>query len=658
MEHFDIARWADYVHGFVSEPEREMMECHLLGGCGPCRRVSELIIRIQREKIDEPPVPEELVNSAKAIFRTAYVEPDYSRWMTLPHLAVQLINYGSRPALAGARSAGVAEVHKLYRAGAYSIGLQTERDPESGEVAVVGQLTDRTQSDRPLSGVAVVLTVRDRIIASAVTNSFGEFCLVGRPLEGLSVRLRLENEQRQVVLPVAGASGSGGNIRQIFRHLMIAVLLLLCLSCPTLASPYILTLQAGADITSVAVQYGLMVIRPLQHYGGTVYLVNVPDPVSPQFIRRVIASPLVRQLEADGSVQPSETPAPIPASPVLDASTLSTAVQSNAPVLYYGSQVRGGYAQQWATSLIELPGALASYASGRGTVAVIDTGVDPNHPALKNALVPGYDFTTEQAGTASEFSGLNQTTAAILNQSSSATLDAKQFAMILNQDTVAILDQDTVAILDASKLPLDFGHGTMVAGLIHLIAPTAQIMPLKAFNSDGSANLSDIVQAIYYAVDNHANIINMSFSSLTDSPSVSAAMQYAVSHNVICVASGGNEGKEEMVVYPAGDKGVIGVGSTNAKDQRSSFSNFETPAIDVFAPGEALVTTYPGNNYAMVWGTSFSTALTSGAAALLTQLNPQITPQQVSDALKHGHRVHDIGTRLDILVMILYALFG
>ena len=198
----------------------------------------------------------------------------------------------------------------------------------------------------------------------------------------------------------------------------------------------------------------------------------------------------------------------------------------------------------------------------------------------------------------------------------------------------------------------------MVAGLIHLVAPTARIMPLKAFNANGSANLSDIVRAVYYAVNNQAKVINMSFSSLTQSASLTAAMQYARSHNVICVASGGNNGEEEMV-YPAGDRGVLGVGSTSANDRRSFFSNYGVRSIRMAAPGEALITTYPGNNYAGVWGTSFSTALTSGAAALLSQMAPRISPSDAIDALEHGHRLDIDGmgdARLDVLSSLLYYL--
>ena len=197
----------------------------------------------------------------------------------------------------------------------------------------------------------------------------------------------------------------------------------------------------------------------------------------------------------------------------------------------------------------------------------------------------------------------------------------------------------------------------MVSGLIHLVAPKAQIMPLKAFSANGSANLSDIIRAIYFAVDNGAKVINMSFSATLPSLTLKQAIEYASEHGVICIASAGNEGRQ-MTVFPAGYEGVISVASTNHADQRSMFSNFGTESIGLAAPGEALVTTYPGNNYAAVWGTSFSAALVSGASSLILNLVPLAHSGYAQHALDQGPQLNQrVGhARLDLVPTLQYCV--
>jgi hypothetical protein len=341
-------------------------------------------------------------------------------------------------------------------------------------------------------------------------------------------------------------------------------------------------------------------------------VVDLPSP-SAAFIAQVSADPAVVFFEPD---QVAQTPEPTTAPSQLDP--LPASAYDPTTTTYFGSTVLQSYVNQNATQMIELSSAQQQFPTGAGVVAIIDTGVDPTHPALQNVVLPGYDFTRLQPG-GNELLDLTAAQLAVLQQSTVAILDSAGATATLNQSTVAILDQSTVAILDGvSPLPSHFGHGTMVAGLVHLVAPTSSILPLKAFQSNGTGNLSNIVQAIFYAVNNGANVINMSFSLTTPSPILQAAIGYASSNGVISVASAGNNG-EPLVVYPAAFNGVIGIASTNAADQRSSFSNYGVPSVFMAAPGEALITSYPGNQWAGVWGTSFSTALVTGATSLLVQ---------------------------------------
>jgi subtilisin family serine protease len=447
-------------------------------------------------------------------------------------------------------------------------------------------------------------------------------------------------------------------------------LLLLAISAagPAAASQFIVDLAPGVSVSTIATRYGLTVLSTLSGKAG-VYLVSAPDPMPASLLQTVNADPGVQVVDLGDEVALTATPQGTAPSglmalastlasaltPVADISVIAPLVADKSTLPYFGSTVRTIYARQPGTDMIHLQDVLSKLAQGSGVVAVIDTGVDPNHPALKNSLLPGYDFTRDTPG-GSEMRDLQQSTVAILDQSTVAILDSKNTPLLLNQSTVAILDQSTVAILDGSQLPSAFGHGTMVAGLIHVVAPGARILPLKAFRADGTSDIAGIVRAIYYAVDNRADVINMSFSTLTQSPAISAAVQYAIRNRVICVASVGNYGKRQTV-YPAGDTSVIGVASVDYNDKRSVFSDFGS-AVEVSSPGEALITTYPGGNYAAVWGTSFSTALVSGGAALLVDIWPWISPYNAEECLEKGHPpANDMGEgRLDVAIAVQTCL--
>jgi subtilisin family serine protease len=126
------------------------------------------------------------------------------------------------------------------------------------------------------------------------------------------------------------------------------------------------------------------------------------------------------------------------------------------------------------------------------------------------------------------------------------------------------------------------------------------------------------------------------------------AVNYATRKGSICVASVGNNAQTALV-YPAAFGNVIGVASVNAYNQASSFSNYGPDLVTIAAPGEALITTYPGNHYAAVWGTSFSAALVSGATDLLIQaakdnLVNQLSEADYARALKHANQCVNDGS--------------
>src|SRR5260370_15995073 len=114
----------------------------------------------------------------------------------------------------------------------------------------------------------------------------------------------------------------------------------------------------------------------------------------------------------------------------------------------------------------------------------------------------------------------------------------------------------------------------MPTGLVHLAEPKANILPLNAFTSNGTGNLSTIIAALYYALQHQANVVNMSFDVSSPSPALNQAVAYANQKGVVLVAAAGNE-STSAAVYPAAIKGnVMGIASTTDWDQRSSFSNY------------------------------------------------------------------------------------
>ncbi len=400
-------------------------------------------------------------------------------------------------------------------------------------------------------------------------------------------------------------------------------------------------------IPALVQQHELTVVEPLEAVDPDTVVVEVPESVP-----RELALELLLQDPDVVSAEPVELatlPEHHPALPTaaafedyLDQLTVDGAYTGNES-LFFSQDPWNGYLLQPAAAQIKLdavrdPAQLESF--GTGIVAIIDTGVDPDHPLLQGSLVPGFDFLLNQAGIASEWEALNvesrdqtrQDLETIADQSYAGILEGiaegalaggstrvivdQSYAGILEQSYAGILEQSYAGILESAEVPSAFGHGTMVAGLVRLVAPGALIMPLRVFDGDGTASTADIVRAIYYAVAHGADVINMSFSMDERSPELARAILWARIAGVVCVSSAGNQGSAELT-YPAALASVIGVAATDSEDRPSSFSSYGEDLVALGAPGEGLVSLYPGGLYAGGWGTSFSSALVSGTVALL-----------------------------------------
>src|SRR5882762_2451643 len=423
------------------------------------------------------------------------------------------------------------------------------------------------------------------------------------------------------------------------RHLWLAAALLaLSFATPARAdNRFIVRSTLGTTVLSqLCVLQNCTVVAAIDGTLNQIFLLTTPSLIDPTtFLNLLRSTPGIVDAELDQVLSL--------VSGLNAVTTLPAGLTDNAPVNYFGTAVWNGYANQPASGIVHVQDAQNTFqVSGKGIVADIDTGVDPNHPALKNVLLQGYDFTRNQPGG----SEMTDFTSPAPNSCPSCQ------PAIVNQSTAAVLDQSTAAVLDGNLQYAAFGHGTMVMGVIHLVAPSAQLLPLKAFHADGTGNLSDILRAIYYAVQNNASVINMSFDFKAPSTELQNALDYAKSLNLICAASAGNDGQgPPNLVYPAAlQTDVMGVASTSNTDARSSFSNYGDAIVWVAAPGEAIVTTYPFSTYSAGWGTSFSAPFVSGGAALLRNLRTNLNESLAASAVAHAQFVGaDMGNgRLDL----------
>jgi subtilisin family serine protease len=384
-------------------------------------------------------------------------------------------------------------------------------------------------------------------------------------------------------------------------------------------------------VDGVVKQYDLKVDKTLKENG--LYLVSVAKSAQ--------SSVVIDALKADTRVRNVEKNADLRIPELLSASNNT---RHKVPVLKNGTPLINmpgnpwiAYLNQPANTIIRIPAAQGRFGQGSSglKVAVIDTAIDYDHPVLAPVL---NTWEARNFVTGSADASVKQETTPFVDQETTPFVDGGG-TIILNQETTPFVDQETTPFVDGSKkVPPAFGHGTMVAGIIHLVAPNVRIIPLKAFNSEGWGTIADVIEAIGWAAAHGAQVINMSFSADTNSVELSQAIAEATSAGVICVASVANNGAE-TTVYPSNIHAVIGVAATTNDDYRAPFSNYGTD-VDIAAPGVAVISTYPHNHYAVGWGTSFSTPYVTGTVALMRSvINTETATEATSDLANGGARV-------------------
>ncbi|WP_369903086.1 S8 family peptidase [Bacillus manliponensis] len=228
---------------------------------------------------------------------------------------------------------------------------------------------------------------------------------------------------------------------------------------------------------------------------------------------------------------------------------------------------------QYGLQKIQAPQAWDSERSAPGVkIAIIDTGVQSSHPDLAAKVTHGHDYVDND------------------NRSDDGN-----------------------------------GHGTHCAGIagaitnnnvgIAGVAPQASIYAVRVLNNQGSGTLAAVAQGIREGADSGAKVISLSLGATTGGTSLQQAVQYAWNKGAVIVAAAGNSGNTRAN-YPAYYNEVIAVASTDSADRKSSFSNYGS-WVDVAAPGSSIYSTYTGNSYRSLSGTSMAAPHVAGLAALL-----------------------------------------
>ncbi|MEM7315422.1 MAG: S8 family serine peptidase, partial [Planctomycetota bacterium] len=332
-------------------------------------------------------------------------------------------------------------------------------------------------------------------------------------------------------------------------------------------------------------------------------------------------------LETTTSQMPPATPdlesPPTPGEeqPVVDPPVTDTPADSTPtapPVLFPDVPYYGSTRTDWNLNVINAPESWAQGITGEGvTVAVVDSGVDWDHVDLAGSI---WSNSGEIAG-----DGID-------NDGNGYVDDIRGWDFVYN---------------DANPDDVN-GHGTHVAGTIAAamnsigatgVAHDATIMPVRVLGDSGSGGTLGVANGIRYAVDNGADVINLSLGGGYSS-AILSALQYADRNGVFVVAASGNDGAS-VASYPAlhssGLSNVISVGAHNSTDRIAGFSNDDGGrAVQVDAPGVSIYSTLPNNRYGNYSGTSMAAPHVAGLAALLVSANPSISNAEIRNAITGG----------------------
>ncbi|MEQ1832605.1 MAG: S8 family serine peptidase [Candidatus Eisenbacteria bacterium] len=336
----------------------------------------------------------------------------------------------------------------------------------------------------------------------------------------------------------------------------------------------VVMLMAGADPSAIAADHQATLLE------------YESDELSASFL------PAVGQTPLDLQTALSSDPRVASAEPNFWLENAETRQQSFA--FDDGSGTPEAFAEQPAADALHL-GQAHDIADGSGiTVAILDSGIDRRHPLLRNAYAGGIDLVDGDDDPSDVRDGLNH-------------------------DGDAFIDEG-------------FGHGTHVAGIIHLVAPGAKLLAVRVLDSDGRGSLFDIATGVRWAVAHGAKVVNLSLGSLRTSDALSDALSEAEELGVIVIASAGNWGAETPVEFPAKSSHVAAVAAVDAQAAPAGFSSFGNN-VALSAPGVGVRSTFPGGGYRLWSGTSMAAPFVAGTCALLAELHPDWNLTQMTDRL-------------------------
>ncbi|MCX7925686.1 MAG: S8 family serine peptidase [Fimbriimonadales bacterium] len=239
-------------------------------------------------------------------------------------------------------------------------------------------------------------------------------------------------------------------------------------------------------------------------------------------------------------------------------------------------------------------------------IAIIDTGIDSNHPDLTNKM------RRHAGGAIYGYNTLSNNTNALDDNGHGTHCAGIAAAEINNGVGIAGVAAWNPAVSNANSY--------------------AQLMPVKVLNSSGSGSLDAVARGITWAADNGAHILSLSLGSSSGAQQLQDAVNYAWNRGCLVVVAAGNNGSSSPQ-YPAYYTNSIAVAATDSTDTLASFSQYGS-WVDIAAPGVNILSTYPSNRYQSLSGTSMACPHVAGAAALLWSHNPSLTNAQLRSALE------------------------